>query len=806
MLTFGPATRIASLFDKHGNVVRGLLALFVALFGVWLYAGYVDAIYPLSTWLFWPLASVWGYTALLSLAWLSMGHLLLTRVLGLRSQSALETVAFSVPLGVAAFTLSMYAAGSVGLFQPWFALLLAAVFVLSGAVPLLSLRRLWQRDRANAGQSGSFAVSVQAIGVLCLGLMYLQLMTPEALNYDSTWYHLTVAQDYAREGRIVAFPGDYMKNMPQLTGIVNTWSFLVPGLSMPLRWMLLLHVEFSFFLWTLVSVNAVVRWMVESDRRARAAWVTFFLFPGIFVYDSNIGGSADHVIAFFSLPLLLALGRFLVGFEVRWGVLFGVLGGISLLTKFQAVYLLTASGIILGLAWAWRALKWWQSRRAGDAAGAARLARSLWLPPLAIAASAALCAAPNFLRNAIFYGNPFYPFMQDVFTHSHPQVPNGAFLVENVLKDNSWRPRGTFFEKLRRALELFCTFSFKPHYSFTRNVPAFGSLFTLLFPMLLLIRGRRHVLLGAALGGSAILLWAMTFLVDRNLQVFAPVLVATTGALIVRTWELGAWARVGLVPLVLFQAIWGSDALIYSGHERLRDSIELLRSGFEGRAETRFDRYRREYVALGEAVPKDALLVVHRSHVTLGINRRILLDWSGFQGIISYDELRTPRELYYYFKRLGVTHIVDASGSQPVSSKQQAVLFDVFFSQYAVRVGSFGGYQLAEMPRRAPPKEAPYRIITLGLRGYTDGLYPIEKLSTCEELPGPLQVFAEPDVPAPKDTAGWAALAEQSDGVLVAHGAELPPALAEAISPRSQRQQSVGGNVTLHVLKPHAAE
>jgi hypothetical protein len=767
--------------------------------------GYVNEVYPVTTWLFWPLASVWGYTALLSLAWLSAGHLLLTRAFRLRGLPAIETAALSVPVGVAAFTFCLYAAGVVGLFRPWFALVLAATFVLIGLGPLASLLRRWREDRASAGPPGTLSNVLQASGVLCLGLMYLQLMTPEALNYDATWYHLTVAQDYAREGRIVAFPGDYMKNMPQLTGIVNTWTFLVPGLSMPLRWMLILHLEFSFFLWTLVSVNAAVRWMTANDRRARAAWVAFFLFPGIFVYDSNIGGSADHVIAFFSLPLLLALAHFLVAFELRWGALLGVLAGISVLTKFQAVYLLSSTGIILAAAWARLAFSWWQRRKAADSAGAASLAARLWQAPLVVGIFAAICASPNFLRNALFYGNPFYPFLQQVFTGSSPQVPGGAFLVDHVMKDNSWQPQGSFLTKLARAFSLLFTFSFKPHYSFTHNVPAFGSLFTLLTPMLLFIRAPRRVLLGAVLGSSAILLWGMTFIVDRNLQVFAPVLVATTSGLIIKTWELGAVARLGLVPLVAMQAVWGSDALVYSGHERLRDAVDLMRSGYEGRAAERFQRYRSDYLALGEALPRDALVVMHRSHITLGINRRILLDWAGFQGVISYDNLRTPREVYDLFKRLGVTHVVDGSGSRPASSKQEAVLFEVFLSRHLQRLGNFGGNQLTQMPKHPPPREAPYRVIALGLPGYANGLYPIEKLSTNEELPSLLQVYAAPAVQAPGAGGDWEALAANSDALLVASGTTIPPSLATAIANRTEQHRSLGGSVTLYLLS-HAAQ
>src|SRR6185503_6668625 len=114
--------------------------------------------------------------------------------------------------------------------------------------------------------------------------------------YDANFLHLVIPQDYAREGRIVSFPGGWVFNYPHLASVVNTWSYLVPGLDLPaLRWMMCLHTEFTVLVWTLVGVAAATRWLAERD--VRGAWAAFVLFPGIFVYDNNLGGSADHFAA-----------------------------------------------------------------------------------------------------------------------------------------------------------------------------------------------------------------------------------------------------------------------------------------------------------------------------------------------------------------------------------------------------------------------------------------------------------------------------------------------------------------------------
>lgn len=45
--------------------------------------------------------------------------------------------------------------------------------------------------------------------------------------------HVVIAQDYAREGHLVPFVGDWQPNVPHLASFVFTWGFIVPGLALP---------------------------------------------------------------------------------------------------------------------------------------------------------------------------------------------------------------------------------------------------------------------------------------------------------------------------------------------------------------------------------------------------------------------------------------------------------------------------------------------------------------------------------------------------------------------------------------------
>jgi hypothetical protein len=244
-----------------------------------------------------------------------------------------------------------------------------------------------------------------------------------------------------------------------------------------------------------------------------------------------------------------------------------------------------------------------------------------------------------------------------------------------------------------------------------------------------------------------------------------------TAALLIKFWRLGWLARLGLIPLVGLQIAWGADAPFYSGHDRIQSAMDLMRSGFEGRAKSRFDGYRSGYVAVGKAVPPNAKIILHTHHLCLGIDRDVLQDWAGFQGLITAAYSHTPRELYDYYRRLGITHLLEQPPARPASTKQEEVLYDLLVERYGVPTGHLGGFRLTALPSKPPPVEAPYQVLCLGLSGYADGLYPIERLSTNEHLPSQVQRYNSPQRPA--TSAELDELLAQASAVLLRGSGEL---------------------------------
>jgi hypothetical protein len=413
---------------------KALLCTAFCALGVYVFAGVVDEVYPIDDWLVWPLGAVWLWCLVLNLALFAFGTLLTSRIVGENTLPPLEMAVTSTAVGVVGMGMLMYLAGFLGLLHAWFAVLVVGVMLGLGARPLARLTRRLGAELASMPRPRTLLEHVltwTTVGwaAWCLTFLYLGSMTPDAINHDASWYHIPIAEDYARAGRIIPFPADYLRAMPHLMSLLYSWAFLVPGLpDRALRWMLTLHIEFSMVMWTLAAVAAGARWML-AGRRVPLLWATFLLFPGIYVYDLHIGGSADHFLGLFTVPCFLATVRAAERFETRRCVLLGVLCAGAVLTKYQALYLLAASAVILVPRWGWlltvRVLHRSATLRPRLRPAPTR-PWALLTGPGSTALVGLLLTAPHFLKNVAFYRNPIYPFAQEVFTQSRPSFETSA--------------------------------------------------------------------------------------------------------------------------------------------------------------------------------------------------------------------------------------------------------------------------------------------------------------------------------------------------------------------------------------------
>jgi hypothetical protein len=241
---------------------------------------------PLRTWLFWKLATLWFWEVVLVAACLALGALVCKRALRDSPQlPACDRLIFVLASGVVAFAMLLYLAGAVALLRPAFAVgmpVLAIVAAWAWARPqIMSAVRELATVRVNATP---LRLAILAFGFISIALIYLHILSPDALNHDAHWTHVVIAQDYAREGGIVPIYGGWTKNYPHLASVIYTWCYLVPGLDDQEKLLLIMHTEFVFFLGTLLAIGAAARWLThERAPGYSTAWVAFFLFPSIFV-------------------------------------------------------------------------------------------------------------------------------------------------------------------------------------------------------------------------------------------------------------------------------------------------------------------------------------------------------------------------------------------------------------------------------------------------------------------------------------------------------------------------------------------
>jgi len=769
--------RSSSALSPENWAIARRAWLFFVIVGVFVVScAYLAARFPERQWVILEFAKIWAWQAVFSAAALSAGHLLLTTWLRI-AVPRWDHLVFAMAIGTVVFGLGVFAAGALGWLNETFAVVLPAVLVAAGLPKTWpALGRLAARMRQPVSTSGPLTPLVQGFGVVAAALVYLQCMTPDAINYDAAWCHMVVAQDYAREGRIVPFLAEAAKNLPHFHSILYTWGFLVPGFSDPaLDWMMAQHLEFVLLLWTLAAVVPVVRWMLPQ-RPVNGAWAAFFLFPGIFVYDSNLGGAADHVAAFFALPFLLAAVRLINDFTPRLCLVAGLIAGGALHTKYQAMYLVLPVALVLFVNWSKMAVSDWRARSRTGAA--TTLAPQHFMAPLWCAAGALLVLLPLFAKNLIFYNNPVYPFLQEVFTKSWPSFPGSAALASSHLADVGLRAPGTVTERIASSLELMLTYSIEPQFSFAGKLPLSGSLFALSLPIVLSQAKNRRLLLGFLLAQSTLFLWAMTYRVERNLQLLIPWLAAATAAALAGAWHSGWLVRSALIPLVLLQVGWGAKYMVAGGLDRTKSAQHLLGRDLEESAAP-FAGYRTEFRALGAALPSDSLVLLHTAHLQLGIDRAILSDWAGWQYLIDYRPMRTARDVYERYRALGVTHLVWNNYDFP-GMKQQDVLFVTFTRRHAVSMGRHGGHSVWKMPDTPPPVEPTMQVVTVGMRGYQDGLYAIDKLGVFEETPG-----KTPRYPAPERAASVVplpSLIEGADAILHMRATRFEPEVAGLVS------------------------
>ena len=246
--------------------MRPIALSVVLLTALVFFAHFTNHSYPIEKWLFWRYAGT-------------------DRVRGLRSRPARDrpprrqkVLGRALP-----FREHLGASFTAGVFVFYFVISLAGLFHLYGCAPLLRLPAamlaagglslfrspaLCPRRRPppppEAG-AASLGVRLFAFGLLGLGVVYFDILSPENVQFDPRWKHPPSPRSTSRPAASGASPRDGRSRRTRTSRPTSTlWGFLLPFGRLFDRVALAAHLEFTIFVATTLMIPALVRRLVPG--------------------------------------------------------------------------------------------------------------------------------------------------------------------------------------------------------------------------------------------------------------------------------------------------------------------------------------------------------------------------------------------------------------------------------------------------------------------------------------------------------------------------------------------------------------
>ncbi len=310
----------------------------------------------------------------------------LTRLLGVSFASPGEGLVLSTGVGLGALSFLVLALGLVGLLHRWVFYALSAVLIFVLLPDGITVGR-WAFACRRA-ERPPFLLALYL--TITLGLAFLVALTPP-IDWDGLFYHLTGPKLYIEQQRIVAGIDIPHLSFPSLMEMLYLYGMLLKG-DVAAK---LVH------FWYALLLTALMYLLVRRHLSPSVAWPAVAIFasmPMIPVLAS--WAYNDIALAFYQLAALYALCNWFADRRRPWLPLSAVMCGLAMGLKYTSfVCPLTLVVLIV-----WR-LGVRERARVGV------VFRAL----LSFSGVALLVAAPWYVRNWFFTGNPFYPFAYRVF-------------------------------------------------------------------------------------------------------------------------------------------------------------------------------------------------------------------------------------------------------------------------------------------------------------------------------------------------------------------------------------------------------
>lgn len=718
------------------------LALALAAAAAWLASRFL-AVDPLRDWVLPRLLASGACAVALGLGCVLAGRRVLRWLLP--DEVVDGELAISFALGLLVFFLIVFAGGVLHVFGTvFFIVAVAALFVIG----------LWKRPVPSLPEfvvpASRLELVLFVVGVLACVFATLPVLALDNLSYDARWYHLGLAEQYAVAGGLVDFKeGLAQASVSHLTSWLDAWAFQLPGALFD-RLMLTRWLEVMALIATLTGLPALARMLSPEQGPHHLAWVAFFLFPSIYLYDTGLLGGADHVCAVFAIPSWLMLVRFWKRPDVRHGLLVAVpIAGLAL-TKYTAVIFVAplAVGVVVAAV-----------RRKGTERRAALLGLGTCV------AAGLVLTSPHWLTNFVLRGSPVYPALCQHLACT-PWTPNSApWVVRYVSEGADLEAKPP---SVRGALTALVDYSWGRYtfLDFHGLRPVFGSLFTLCLPALLFLRGSRKTWALVLALHASLLLWYLLAHQERYLVPLVPLMAGVVAVTLSLAWAQRTPLVRGLVLILVGVQLAGTADVPFLPTHRAHGQSPLAHAVFglgAGFTHTREEQLRdfRVFETVGAALPADALVLLHRNFLHLGIGRRVMTDTVPHTLGLDYATLGSPRAVRDRLASLGVTHV----GTSEVTDQDSLgaeLLFRAFVVLGTRPLQAVSGWRLSTLEATVSETPAPFVLVAGCGKPLSDGLYTLEQLGA----PWPAAGLAI-EWPSPQSSGAFSELVERAGYVVV---------------------------------------
>ena len=313
-----------------------------------------------------------------------LGHRL-CRWLGVPFAHSGERVALSAGIGLGALSFLALGVGLVGLPRLW------VMALLFGGLGIILLPDLVAVGRALA----DLRMVVRPPRVLSiylgvtLALSLLVALAPP-LDWDGLFYHLTMPRLYIEQGRIAPVTDIPHQHFPGLMEMLYLAAMVLKG-DVAAK---MLHFGYMLLL------GSVVYMLAQRHVKPGCGWpsvVAYAAMPMVAILGS--WAYNDLALAFYQIAALYVLCNWFETKKWPWLVLCAVFCGLAMGLKYTSFVCPLALGLFIA----------WHLARKGAATGVWLRTWALWSVVVLIV------AAPWYLRNLAFTGNPVYPFAYGVF-------------------------------------------------------------------------------------------------------------------------------------------------------------------------------------------------------------------------------------------------------------------------------------------------------------------------------------------------------------------------------------------------------